>query len=96
MRYNLPARIPAFAKIASLLGEDTEGHTDESAAEMAIAAVERIRAASGIPQRLRDLGVPREQLASLGEKAFAIKRLMGTNPQQPTLEDLVGILEEAF
>jgi alcohol dehydrogenase len=96
MRYNLPARIPAFAKIASLLGEDTEGHTDESAAEMAITAVQRLRAAIGFPQRLRDLGVRREQLPSLADKAFAIKRLMGTNPRQPSLKDLVGILEAAF
>lgn len=96
MRYNLPARVKDFAKIAALLGEDTDGLTDEAAAERAIAAVERIRVAIGIPQRLRDLGVRREQLAGFAEKAFAIKRLMGTNPRQPSLKDLVGILEEAF
>jgi alcohol dehydrogenase class IV len=96
MRYNLPVRTPAFAKIAELLGENVAGLSEQAAAERAIAAVERIRARIGIPQRLRDLGVQREQLPGMAEKAFAIKRLMGTNPRQPTQGDLVEILEQAY
>ena len=96
MRYNLPARQPEFAKIATLLGENTTGLSESAAAERAIAAVIRIRAAIGIPQRLRDLGLNRTQLPQLAEKAFAIKRLMNTNPRQPTLADLVEILEQAY
>ncbi|HEX5106009.1 MAG TPA: iron-containing alcohol dehydrogenase, partial [Pirellulaceae bacterium] len=96
MRYNLPVRAAAFAKIAALLGEKTSGLSEPAAAERSIAAVERIRAAIGIPQRLRDLGVRREQLPGFAAKAFAIKRLMGTNPRQPTEPDLLGILEAAY
>src|SRR5262245_6450459 len=57
MRFNLPVRQTAFARIAALLGENTAGLSEAAAAGRAIAAVERIRAAIGIPQRLRDLGV---------------------------------------
>jgi alcohol dehydrogenase class IV len=96
MRYNLPARQEPIARLAALLGENVAGLSPAAAAERAIAAVERLRAAIGIPQRLRELGVKREQLAGFAEKAFAIKRLMGTNPRQPTLADLVAILEEAY
>jgi len=96
MRYNLPVRKLAFAKIAALLGEKTGGLSDDGAAERAIAAVERIRAAIGIPQRLRDLGVKREQLPGFAEKAFTIKRLMSNNPRQPTQQDLLEIYEQAF
>ena len=96
MRYNLPVRKAAFAKIATLLGENTPGLTEDAAAERAIAAVERIRAAICIPQRLRDLGVKREQLPGFAERSFTIKRLMGTNPRKPTQEDLLGILEQAY
>ena len=60
------------------------------------AVPERIRAAIGIPQRLRDLNVPRSQLPGFAAKAFAIKRLMGTNPRQPTEGDLLSILEAAY
>ncbi|MDX1944514.1 MAG: iron-containing alcohol dehydrogenase [Pirellulaceae bacterium] len=96
MRYNLPARLPDFARIAALLGENIAGLSEQQAAERAIAAVERIRAAIGIPPRVRDLGARREQLPLLANKAFGIKRLMGTNPRQPTEADLLGILEAAW
>ncbi|MCI0357243.1 MAG: iron-containing alcohol dehydrogenase [Planctomycetaceae bacterium] len=96
MRYNLPARTESFATIARLLGEDVSGLTPEEAALKAPAAVERISAAIGIPQRIRDLGGRREELAGFAEKAFAIKRLMNTNPRRPTQADLLGILEAAF
>lgn len=96
MRYNLPVRQAAFARIAALLGEDLTGLNESAAAQRSIAAVERIRTQIGIPTRLRDLGVKREQLPLFAEKAFAIKRLMGTNPRKPTEPDLLGILQEAF
>jgi alcohol dehydrogenase len=96
MRYNLPVRQAAFAKIAALLGENVSALTELAAAERAIAGVERLRAAIGIPQHLRELGVQREQLPAFAAKAFAIKRLMGTNPRQPTEADLLSILEAAF
>ncbi len=96
MRYNLPLRRAAFAKIAAMLGANASGLSEDAAAERAIAAVERIRAEIGIPQRLRDLGVRREQLPIFAEKAFAIKRLMNTNPRQPTEADLLEILEQAY
>jgi alcohol dehydrogenase class IV len=96
MRFNLPARKAAFARIAALLGENTSGVSEDAAADQAIAAVERIRAAIGIPQRLRDLGVTRDQLPLFAEKAFAIKRLMATNPRQPTQADLLQILTDAY
>ena len=96
MRFNLQARKREFARIAELLGETTTGLSEEQAAERAIVAVERLRAAIGIPQRIRDLGAKREQLPMFAEKAFAIKRLMNVNPRKPTQEDLLGILEAAF
>ena len=96
MSYNLPVRGPALAKVATLLGESTTGLSIADAAERAINSVERISRAIGIPRRLRDLGVRREQLPGFAEKSFAIKRLMGTNPRQPTLADLLSILEQAY
>jgi len=96
MRYNLPARIESFATIARLLGEDVAGLSPQQAAERSIAAVERISQAIGIPQRIRELGGTREQLPVFAEKAFAIKRLMHTNPRRPTQADLLAILETAF
>ncbi|HZN34404.1 MAG TPA: iron-containing alcohol dehydrogenase, partial [Pirellulaceae bacterium] len=96
MRYNLSARAESQAAIARLLGENVAGLSSAAAAERAIAAVQRIARAIGIPQRIRDLGGNREQLPVFAEKAFAIKRLMNTNPRRPTQADLLAILEAAF
>jgi alcohol dehydrogenase class IV len=96
MRYNAPKRLAAFASLASLLGEDVTGLSDERAAEQAVVAVERLRADIGIPTRLRDLGVKENQLRPFAEKALGIKRILRVNPRTPTLGDLEGILQAAF
>jgi alcohol dehydrogenase class IV len=96
MRYNLPERVESFARIAELLGEEVSNLSDQQAAERAVAAVERIARSIGIPPRIRDLGGKREQLPLFAEKSFAIKRLMNTNPRQPTQAGLLAILEAAF
>lgn len=96
MRFNLPFRKSEFARIASLLGEDTSRMDSDQAAEQAIKAVERLKTDIGIPQRIRDLGGTRDQLPRFAEKAFAIKRLMLMNPRRPSRDDLLGILEDAF
>ena len=89
MRFNLPARKREFAEIARLLGE-------EPIAERAITAVEKLRADIGIPPRLRDIGCREEQLRPFAEKAFGIKRILRVNPRAVTVDDLHGILREAY
>ncbi len=96
MRYNLPERARTFAKIAKLLGRNISGRNMQDAGEDAILAVEQLKRDIGIPERLRDIGARREQLPAFASKAFAIKRLMTINPRQPTEEELLAVLEEAF
>jgi alcohol dehydrogenase class IV len=96
MRFNLPARRREFAAVARLLGEDVAGLDEGQAAERALAAVERLRADIGIPQRLRDIGVREEQLRPFAEKAFGIQRILRVNPRPVTVSDLEGILRAAF
>jgi alcohol dehydrogenase class IV len=96
MRFNLPARVKEFATIARLLGEDVQGLSDQAAAEKAVAAVERLRNDIGVPRRLRDIGVKEDQLRSFAGKAHSIKRIVRVNPREVTVEDLHGILREAY
>lgn len=96
MRFNLPTRTKETARIAALLGENTAGVTDAVAADRAIAAIERLRSAIGIPNQLRELGVTRDQLPTFAKKAFGITRLMLLNGRRPTEGDLLGILEAAW
>jgi len=96
MRYNLPARAAQFSRIAQLLGEDISGLSEQSAAERAISAVEKLRADIGVPAKMSQLGVKEEQLRGFAEKAFALKRLLRVNPREVTLESLEGILRAAL
>jgi alcohol dehydrogenase class IV len=96
MRFNLSARAREFAQIARLLGEDVAGMSDQDAAPRAVSAVEKLRRDIGIPLRLRDLGAKPEQLRPFAEKAFQVKRILRVNPRTVTVEDLEGILREAF
>lgn len=96
MRFNLPARLGRFARIAALLGENVSGLSEQAAAERAVAAVERLKADIGIPLRLRDLGVSPEQIPVFAEKAFAVKRILRVNPRAVTAGDLEAILKSAW
>ncbi|MCY2966591.1 MAG: iron-containing alcohol dehydrogenase, partial [Planctomycetota bacterium] len=96
MRFNLPARLPHFARIAELMGENIAGLSQRQAAERAVLAVERLKQDIGIPQRLRDLGVTESQLPIFAEKAFAVQRILRVNPVTVTAADLEGILREAY
>ena len=76
MRFNAGVRAEALGEIGGLLGA-------EATVEGAIRAVEELRAAVGIPTRLRDLGVTEAMLPGFADKAFAIQRLMRVNPRLP-------------
>ena len=96
MRYNLPKRVRRMARLAEFMGVNVSG-TDAENADAAIAAVEQLRIDIGIPTRLRDLGVTHEMLPRFADKAFAIKRLMRTNPRTPSsAEELLTIYRNAF
>ena len=96
MRFNLPERTQTFARIAELLGEETGGLDESSAAERAVAAVEQLRRDIGIPQNIREIGGREDQLPTFAEKAFELRRLQWVNPRKSTLQDFEDILRAAF
>jgi alcohol dehydrogenase class IV len=89
MKFNAEVRGEAIAEIGTLLGTDRDTHA-------AIAAVENLKADIGIPKRLREIGVTREQLPGFADKAFAIKRLMRVNPRMPSRDEILSIYEAAY
>lgn len=96
MRFNLPAREAAIARLAPLLGVDIAAMNESQQALAAIAAVEQLRRDIGIPERIRELGGREDQLPTFAAKSFGIKRLMALNPRPPSEADLLQILRDAF
>ncbi len=96
MRFNMPARLREFAKIAQFLGEDVSGLPIDQAASKAVEAVEKLRADIGIPSRLRELGVKEEQLRPFAEKAAGIRRILRVNPRPVDADAIEAIFRDAL
>jgi alcohol dehydrogenase class IV len=96
MAYNVPACPDRLATVACLLGEDVEGLAAWEAAEVAVAAVQRLQAEVGVPTRLRELGVEEAQLRPLAEAAAPLTRLLRMNPRPLDVDALEGILRQAW
>ena len=94
MRFNLPARDVAFGLIGRRLGAPDADHS--TPAHAAVAEVEKLCRAVGIPERLRDLGVTRAMLPEFAAKAFGLKRLLRVNPREATEADILAVYEAAY
>src|SRR5262249_57959899 len=72
MRFNLPVRAEQLGHVGWLLGHQMAMRdVPAEQAEVAIQAVERLRADIGIPTRLRDIGVTEDMLPGFAAKAFS-------------------------
>lgn len=94
-RYNATTAAERLAAAARYMGVHTEGMTDKEAADAAIKAIQTLSKAVGIPAGLNELGVKKEDFTTLAQNA--LKDACGfTNPVQPSLEDVIGIYDNAF
>jgi alcohol dehydrogenase class IV len=96
MEYNIPACPQRLATVARLLGEEVGGLSAWNAAERAVEAVQRLKEEIGIPMRLRELGVARDDLRPLAEATAQISRLLRANPRPLDADSLEGILQRAW
>lgn len=71
MEFNLMTTPQRFARIAELMGENIEGLPLREAALKSIDAVKQLAIDIGLPQRLRDIGVKKEQIPKFVDILFA-------------------------
>ena len=79
-----------------MLGVKTQGLSHQEAAQQGVAAAKSLIADTGVPLRLRDLGVPRDSLEEMAIATMEISRLLEVNPRQLTLEDVRQIWINAW
>jgi len=72
----------------------THSHDDSAAADALIQAIDELTKNIGIPRRLRDLGVEREQIPALVGSSRG--NSMNGNPVQVSDEELKGLLESIW
>lgn len=96
MAFNCQAAPEKFARIARILGCETEAASLAEQAGSAAAGFERLLADLGITPGLAAHGVRREDIGGMAERAAATGRLMDGNPAKGTAEDLERLIERYF
>ena len=96
MEYNRPVSAHKQALLARAAGIDAKGMSDEAAAEAAARAVDDLVLGLGMPHRLRELEIPREDLPAIAEDVLGDGGCR-TNPIRITATDQVlEVLSKAY
>jgi aldehyde dehydrogenase (NAD+) len=87
MRFNLPVSAPRYRQVAEAFGLDVKGKTDLQIGEMAVQAVEEFSQKTGLPQKLSQVNIPRENMLevarlALGDPGMKSNLRRVTDPQE--------------
>ena len=95
LRYNGKVCPDLFRNMGNALGLDMSNLSDDQAVEKVASAVEGLSQRLGLPQRLRDVGIPEEMLQTLAYQAVDDICTSG-NPRSVTVEDITEIYKRAY
>ncbi|MDD5126526.1 MAG: iron-containing alcohol dehydrogenase [Dehalococcoidales bacterium] len=97
MSFNMIANLDKFGRIAMLMGENVEGLSAREKAEAGIEAIRQLSIDVGIPQRLRDIGMKKEDIKKAVDILFEYQdRLVEQNPRHCTRADATKIFESVW
>jgi alcohol dehydrogenase class IV len=95
LRFDIPVVTEKLPDLALALGHHVNEDSFGAAAEMAQETIEALLEGGCAPRSLRSLGVRREDLPDLAEKATRDICIL-TSPREADADDLLKILEKAF
>ena len=81
MEWNIPSNVDAYADIAKALGVNVHGITPREAAEKSVVLMGQLAIDIGIPRRLSDVGVSKEMIEELVDKAYMDHNML-SNPRK--------------
>jgi alcohol dehydrogenase len=95
VNFNLSAAPDRYAEVAIALGAQRNGSATTTAAK-GVEQLVTLSRACRIPQRLSELGIPRDAIPSLAQAAMKVTRLLKNNLRPITEQDAVGIYESVY
>ena len=95
LRFNGEVCPELFRNMGRAFGLNMDNLSDEEAVERVVDAVQELSRNLGIPQTLRELGIPEEMLTALANQAINDACTPG-NPREVTVEDIVSIYQDAY
>ena len=91
MEYNAESpAAPKYIQIAKAMGVNTDGMTEAEGVKAAVEAVKQLSLSIGIPQKLNEIGVRKEDLHTLAVDAFN-DVCTGGNPRPTSIEDIEAL-----
>lgn len=84
-----------YRNMGASFGLDMANTSDEEAVDKVVEAVRELSVKLGIPQTLREIGVPEEMIPTLAKQAINDACTPG-NPRSVTVEDIIDIYQAAF
>lgn len=95
LKFNCEAAAPLYAELGDVIGaNETGGFKDR--AEAFISKLTAICAATGVKQRLSEVGVGHNHLPKMAEDVMKIDRLLKNNPRPMTYDDALRLYEEVL
>lgn len=96
MEFNVPGNIEKFSIVAEAMGQPVDGLSTRDAAMAGVRAVRELSADIGIPQTLREVGIPESAIDDLAAGAMQATRLLDNNPRRVRPEDAKAIFTKAL
>lgn len=95
MRFNGQVCPDLFRNMGRAFGLNMEGLNDYEVIETIVDAIQELSNSMNIPQRLRDVGIPKEMIPQLASQAINDACTPG-NPREVTVDDLITIYNQAY
>ena len=96
IRFNRSYNTAGPARLAFLMGVDTDGMEQQQSAQAAANAVESMYREAGMPLRLKDVGVPQEGIQQIAEDSMPDFGLHRNVRPVERAQQLVELLEEIW
>lgn len=96
LRFNLPSAAATYAEIAADAFPQLAEHPVETRAEAFVRELQALSGRLQMPQRLRDVGIPEDDLRRMAADAMKQQRLLVNNPRPVTEADALAIYREAW
>jgi alcohol dehydrogenase len=95
LNFNLPQAADRYAEVAVALGSKRNGSAHHTA-EQGIGKLADLSRACRVPQRLSELGIPRNAIPEMAKSAMKVTRLLKNNLRPVTEEDAIQIYEAVY
>jgi alcohol dehydrogenase len=96
LRFNLPAAVERYARVAEALGASPQPGGDLATAETAIHTVERLVRRCRLPHGLRECGISSADIPRLATTGMQQRSLLENNVREVTHADALRILQAAY